>query len=82
MTVTAVRDGDRGAVVGFAQRPPCGPDEFCVDVNAGDVTFRPNHVRQQRRVVAGAGADLEHPITRPRRKQLKHLGHQRGLRRG
>ena len=40
---------------------------------------RPRHVGQQRRVVAGAGADLQHAAAGLRLQVLQHLRHQRRL---
>jgi hypothetical protein len=59
-------------------RASCG---LGIDVDGLNPSAFADQLREQCRVVAGAGSDLQHPHPRLEREPLEHLGHDRRLRR-
>ena len=58
-----------------------GVDQFGIEVDRADSMIA-EPVGEEGGVVAGAGADLEHPVPRPCREPLEHPRHNRRLARG
>ncbi|GAB3999128.1 hypothetical protein GCM10029992_27010 [Glycomyces albus] len=67
------------AVSGGLQRLAGAPDRVGVEVDGGDRPVLADQFGQERRVVAGAGADLEHPLAGADVELLEHLGDDRRL---
>jgi hypothetical protein len=59
-------------------RPGRARDVF-IDVDGGHASRGPDEMSEQRGVVAGAGTDLEHPLSGPYVELLEHDGHDLGL---
>ena len=73
---------DPHLVAAVPQRPARFGCDLTVDVDAEDAPARSNQNGEQRRVVPGAGADLEHAHPLSEIEPLEHHRHDCGLRRG
>jgi hypothetical protein len=80
-TRTAVGDDHASAVAASLQRSTRGAGDLAVNVDGRHTPAFANELRQQCRVVARAGSDLEHPHPWLKTELLEHLGHDRRLRR-
>jgi hypothetical protein len=60
---------------------PGGGGNVLIEVDRGHPAMRARQVRQQGRVVAGPGADLQHPMSDGDSGLFKHYRHDRRLRR-
>jgi hypothetical protein len=79
LVAVAVHDAD--GIRGGTQRPPRRRGELPVEVDRDHAAAPADKCLEERRVVAGARADLEHALALPQLERLEHRRHHLGLRR-